>query len=210
MKNAVSLLLVFVLCLSLSACGGKSDAPAREKKPVEQDVLANETEPEIVEAEPQFVTVELTLDNWQTYYELAETANFEKNAFDDVERFVGAGVELRLKEEYRQKFVSMNNGAVEYQRQYAVVGCEVNLEAETYKLLDIHKIGEKAYVGTDTLSASCRIGGGEYIEKAPEHEAEIATYAATYGVSGPYAKSVHGYPVNIEITRIQGTLTFSN
>ena len=203
-------MIAFALCLSLCACGGKTEEPKNENEKPEQDVVITETEPVILETEPQFTTVELTLDNWQEYYELAETPNFRKNAFGEVEGFEGAGVELRLKEEYMQRFVSINNGAVEYQRQYAVVGCEFDLKAGICKLLDIHKVGEKVYAGMGTLHADYNIGSGYYIEEAPEHEAQIATYEAMYGVSGSYAKSVYGYPVNIEIIRIQGTLTFSN
>ena len=215
MKKTISILLALVLCLSLCACNSGKEAPVSEPEKHEATTVPMETELEIieteaiVETEPQFVTVELTLDNWQEYYELVETPNFQKNAFGEVEGF-GVSVELRMKEEYQQLLVSIENGAIEYQRQYAVVGCQVDMEAETYQLLDVYTIREDIFTGMDNLSRSHSVGGGTYLEEGPTNEAFIPVFAEQYGASGPYDQSLHGYPVNIEVTRIQGTLTFTN
>ena len=206
MKKAVSLLLVFALCLSFCACGGKSDAPVKEEETREENYEVTETEPVIIEAEPQTVTIELSMDNWQEYFELVDDPVFRKNAFGEAEGFA-VGVKLQLKEEYLQKSAYIMDGAIEYQMQYSVIGCDVDMKAETYKLQDIHTINENVYTRMNELSNSLRIGGGDYIEEKPS-DLSISTNEAIYGASGPYAKSVHGYPVNFNILRIQGTLVF--
>ena len=217
MKKAISLLLALVMCLSLCACGKEKEEPSASYiEEVENTVdmteteqKSVETEPVIVETEPKLEIVELTLDNWQEYFEFVDNPNFQKDAFGEVEGFT-VGISLQLKEEYQQRSASIENGAIEYQMQYAVIGCELNKEAETYKLSDIHLVSENVYTRKNTLSVSLGIGGGEYFEEAPSSQPAIDTIAATYGASGPYAKSVHGYPINVEIIRIQGTLTFNN
>jgi len=216
MKKAISLLLALVMCMSLCACNSDKGAPVSEPEKIEATMVPEETaleiietEPIIVETEPQLVTVELTLDNWQEYFEFVDDPNFQKDAFGEVEGFA-VGISLQLKEEYQQRSASIENGAIEYQMQYAVIGCDLNKEAETYELLDIHLIDENVFTRKNTLSVSLSIGGGKYYEEAPSSQPEIDTIAAAYGASGPFAKSVHGYPINVEIIRIQGTLTFSN
>ena len=205
----ITTLLALVMCISLCACNSEKGVTVSEPEKFEAATVPENTALEIIEDKPQLVTVELTLDNWPEYFEFVDAPNFERDAFGEVERFT-VGVALQLKEEYQQGTASIENGAIEYQMQYAVIGCELNKEPETYKLLDIHKIGENVFTRTNTLSVSLGIGGGEYFEEAPSSQPEIDTIAAIYGASGPYAKSVHGYPVNIEIIRIQGALTFSN
>lgn len=160
------------------------------------------------QVQSQSGTVELTMDNWQNYFELVETSCFQKNAFGEVEGLT-VGVTLRLKEEYRQRLVSLDNGAVECQYQAAVVGCQADMAAETYTLLDIHHIDERIYSWTRTLSPDCVIFSGTYIEEGSTNKVQIDMKREIYGASGPYNQSVFGYPVNIQITRIQGTLNLS-
>ena len=58
MKKIASLTLVFALCLCLCACGSKNETPKNETP--NRNIVENETE-------PQYTTVELSLDNWQEY-----------------------------------------------------------------------------------------------------------------------------------------------
>lgn len=67
MKKMISFLLSAGLCLSLAACG-------REEQPPVQSLPETETvfsETSVQEPpEPQAETVEITMDNWETYFEL--------------------------------------------------------------------------------------------------------------------------------------------
>lgn len=64
--------LALVLCLSLCACGGGNETPettdaATEPTPTTPPTTET-TAP--AETEPQYETVEITIDNWQEYFEL--------------------------------------------------------------------------------------------------------------------------------------------
>ena len=84
MKKWISLLLVTVLCLSLAACGdskpqdnsGTAQGQTADNctqntgEPSGADVPQNTGEPS--DAEPTEQTVEITLDNWQDYFEIKQ------------------------------------------------------------------------------------------------------------------------------------------
>ena len=211
MKKAVSLLLVFALCLSFCACGGKSDAPVKEEETREENYEVTETEPVIIEAEPQTVTIELSMDNWQEYFEFVDYVEWNKNAFGEIESFSSAGLAFQMKEEYQSRLVSMSNGAVEWQYYTAIVGCNFNTATKECTLIDTYAVGDHLFSNTRSLSASGeRIGWAKYFEAVTGGTGELATMKEIYGVAGNYEKALFGYPVNIEIVRIQGTLTFTN
>ena len=75
MKKLLALLLAAVMCLSLVACGGK---------------------------EQKTETIEITLENWQDYFEVKLAATVEKNDFDEIE-ICFADHYVYLKSEYRDK-----------------------------------------------------------------------------------------------------------
>ena len=77
MKKTISLLLTLVLCLSLCACDGG----------------AQKTE-----------TIEITLENWQDYFELKLAATVYKNDFDEIDTCF-ANHYVYLKREYRDRLV---------------------------------------------------------------------------------------------------------
>ena len=156
----------------------------------------------IEETQPQYETVEITLDNWQKYFEVIDEPRWKKNAFGEIESFDGVFVSFALKEEYHQKIQSMEGLAIEVQSNYSVVGCEFNIETETYTLTDTHAIDENIVAETYSVNGYSRsIGGGYYVES-------IQGYVSP-GISGSFTNCVCAYPSNIEITRIQGRLTFS-
>lgn len=103
MRKLLSLLLTVVLCLSLTACGNDTDDAQRIKKYKErieelEDLLA-ERDAEIDRllakyeggsantttkpVDPDFEMVEITLDNWQDYFEMREYHKFEQNGFGE-------------------------------------------------------------------------------------------------------------------------------
>lgn len=54
------------------------------------------------EPEPEYTYVDITLDNWQEYFEMEQGTEWETNAFDEIE-FKGNYLYLTVKEEYRDK-----------------------------------------------------------------------------------------------------------
>ena len=159
MKKLLSLLLAAALVLSLGACGKEANpyekyeelfeymeredydsamayirelAGESETEPQTASATEAETEPETTETEPQPVTVEITMDNWQEYFELREYVEIKKNGFGEFEKVSvyyalvnkdGMSPECNLSDvtmefSYTKKYVSMSvdleNGTITY------------------------------------------------------------------------------------------------
>ena len=159
MKKLLSLLLAAALVLSLGACGKEANpyekyeelfeymeredydsamayirerAGVPETEPQTASATEAETEPETTETEPQPVTVEITMDNWQEYFELREYVEIKKNGFGEFEKVSvyyalvnkdGMSPECNLSDvtmefSYTKKYVSMSvdleNGTITY------------------------------------------------------------------------------------------------
>ena len=108
-----------------------------ETEPQTASATEAETEPETTETqpsetEPQPVTVEITMDNWQEYFELREYVEIKKNGFGEFEKVSvyyalvnkdGMSPECNLSDvtmefSYTKKYVSMSvdleNGTITY------------------------------------------------------------------------------------------------
>ena len=133
MKKAMSLLLTLVMCLSLCACGGGNDTPETTEIPTTTIPATTEleiSEPETtapIEAEPQYETVEITMENWEDYFEFTHFYIPYKNSFGEVENF---SVETRfcLKDGYNASNVDI---AIEYSYVEQGFTYEVNFENGT-------------------------------------------------------------------------------
>ena len=79
MKKIISMLLVVVMCLVLVACDGKSTDKTQ--------------------------TIEITLENWQEFFEIKFIADFIKNPFGDITS-VESGMRICLKSEYFDRLES--------------------------------------------------------------------------------------------------------
>ncbi len=90
MKKALSLLLALVMCLALCACGSKEASPNVQNEQVEttpstQEVPTETTVPESTSTpEPTYETVEITMDNWQEYFEFRTKRDFMYSAFNEL------------------------------------------------------------------------------------------------------------------------------
>ncbi len=94
MKKLIALLLAAVMCLSLCACGGNN----RED---ESTIHTTETKVQ----EKKLVTVEITLDNWQEYFEIRPCEDFSYNDFGDLTRH-SEDYALYLKDEHLAKLAN--------------------------------------------------------------------------------------------------------
>lgn len=103
MKKILALLLAAVMCLSLVACGG----------------IGGKTE-----------VVELTLDNWQDYFELTVVEYYDLNAFGEVEK-LELQQHLCVKEEYADH-VDCENVAFEIQPTLQTVQITLNTADQSY------------------------------------------------------------------------------
>ena len=75
MKKAISLLLAFVLCLSLCACGGGNDAPATEA-PTEKTMDKNDTSNYVGEWANEYFSLTITKGGVGRY------SNYDKEQYD--------------------------------------------------------------------------------------------------------------------------------
>ena len=78
MKKLLALLLAAIMCFSLVACGGgtpNTDDSSTQQNEAQQEAANNEDTDSSTETEnnePQSETVELTLENWNEYFEIVD------------------------------------------------------------------------------------------------------------------------------------------
>lgn len=94
MKKIISMLLVVVMCFALCSCGSKETSSDVKEK------ISNEGE-----EEKKTTSVEITLDNWQEYFEIRFCETFWYNNFGEVTQTI-VGQAFYLKEEFLSKLVS--------------------------------------------------------------------------------------------------------
>ena len=84
MKKWIALLLAAVLCLSLTACGnGKTeDNSGTSQGQTTDNSLQDTDEPSNAELTEQ--TVEITLDNWQEYFEFRPVVYESKDSYNEI------------------------------------------------------------------------------------------------------------------------------
>ena len=233
MKKAISLLLVLVMCLTLCACENNKVEDPTETKPVEttpKDTEPKNTQTEPIktepttppteestapsETEPKLITVEITMDNWQEYFEITDFVSVWKNDFDEVES-TKYGYCLSLKSEYADKVVDADVAFEYYFSEPCYVDIEYNIDTkhiivgEVYtedlikdkNMSDIGMYATEEHYGTNSFNSSNIENGRRY--KVMEYEyrgkaLEVANNIATW---------CSAFYQNADITRIQGTLT---
>lgn len=207
MKKLFSMILAVVMCFSLVACA-------------QEDTQQNEVE-------PQEETIEITIDNWQNYLEIKEYFDFYyvKNEFGEpVKANPNIRVLLTLKEEYRDYLYS--DFAVEFNADYCAKDIVYNYDDFTFEIKDCEsqtniQIDESQFVRGETGTLMKEIiFYDRIVDNKVESEYLELDACVLYGIKGwgtSYSFRDNGdgtgviewYPVNIEITRIKGTL-YSN
>lgn len=259
MKKWIALLLAAVLCLSLAACGNGSELEKYEKyetlinymeaedyesalaEMIRISGYADETEdnepedgePEDTqptEAEPVEQTIEITLDNWQEYFEINQylSVSYVANAFGEP---TGSSLELftilEPKEAYSYHTVDV---AMEYNVDYRTSDILYNLDDFSFELTDCIShpdatVSESAFKQqvTSSMSIFFPMSRDQIVNGKVEKNTVIYTAGESYPPS--FAALIDeqtieqnedgtGYlrlcPTNIQITRIEGTLEYNN
>jgi hypothetical protein len=220
MKQAMSLILTLILCLSLCACGnqekykkydtliGYIEAGDEENATKEFLALLEQNKPETTE--PATTTVEITMDNWQDYFELRLVADISRDHFDEVEDTF-AKWRLYLKEEYWGK-VPEADVAFGY---YATEACECNFsydldtEILSYSVVQLYSDWqEEGTCGFERSKDYYYAVGEAYIRNYTDLVDRFFTIGDSIQVNDNIVTwcGEDGY-LNIEITRVRGTLT---
>ncbi len=130
------------------------------------------------------ISVEITMDNWQEYFEIVEREKVEKNEFDEVDDM------------YKNTYLVLKDG-------YEMVGYDTSIAVEYNYVL------EWRYVEIDKENAVLTIG-----ELVPDREIEeknaemkkITSRETSLTNGRTWSEGMQAVPTNFEIVRIQGTL----
>ena len=134
--NIFTLLLIMLLILSGCAVreGTPTEAPAAAVVTEAPTVAPTEVPTEAPTEPPQPVAIEITLENWEEYFELRETEQvYISESCSVINRVFGYGV--FLKEEYADRFV--NESDVSFDLEYNVAWARVmgDLTADNYLIM---------------------------------------------------------------------------
>lgn len=209
MKKLLALLLAAAMCMSLVACGGKTPNTgdnsgtqpeigdnAAENNEAEAPVLQENNEQQTSENNtPNIVEIELTAENFDTYFELVEVPIFHENEFGEADEMDLYQYYL-VREEYSVS--DMSDFAIEYSSVWGKKNCEVDFTNLTYTLGDFNYTTAPANEMTNRfydieVNGQVRFGfgiggSGNSVKKS-------------YGSIGEV-----GYSVDFEILRVKGTL----
>lgn len=217
MKKWIALLLAAVLCLSLTACGnGKTeDNSGTSQGQTTDNSLQDADEPSNAELTEQIV--EITLDNWQEYFEFRPVVYESKDSYNEI---TGMQVIYKFlpKEAIAENIVDVgeDDERIVFDAQYIdPYACVYSYDLNTQKLT----IGEytedsSPYSADDLLPSydcsgtydSCRDGG--YF---PEDGYRVIMEPLNVRDTGTIKDNIieaYGYAFSfVEITRIKGTIT---
>ena len=218
MKKALSVLLALILCLPLCACGNQDKykkydtlidyIEAGDSGNAINEVLAliGQNGAEGTETpEVATTTVEITLDNWQEYFEIVLGASVSRNAFDEIENMCSVW-RISLKEKYRE---ALTNADVAFGcRRIEYSKCEFTYDLQTEQTTmsvtspsdfmgDLDETYSFEYDNSFlTLGDNFSVGLTVYLSsmKKPSVDGNKVTWKGN-----EYAR--------VEMTRVQGTLT---
>ncbi len=149
MKKTIALLLALALCLSLCACGGGNETPATTEattEPIDTTPPTTETTAP-VETEPQYETVEITMDNWMEYFEFVFIEDWQINGFGESEGYSYV-YQLKLRDDYASK-INLQNIAITVEVAFKDVLSDATFDFEKmeYTVGDaMSQVGEKSTV----------------------------------------------------------------
>lgn len=144
---------------------------------------------------PNIVEIELTAENFDTYFEIAEVPIFSKNEFGETDEMELYQYYL-VREEYNVS--DMTDFAIEYSCVWGRKDCEVDFTNLTYTLSDFKDTTPPANVMTDRFYDIEVNGQGRF---GFSIDGSGKSVKKSYGSIGEV-----GYSVDFEILRVKGTL----
>lgn len=147
MKKAILILLVLGLCLCLCACGNEDKKPEtqstmnqtstdekQDNNNTENTTTGNETD----QTEPQQTTVEITINNWEQYFEIVPYIKSRTNSFDEIST-ITISSSVKLKEEYKLADGAGSNVNFEIEQQWETRECKVDFTTGSVELGEVIK-----------------------------------------------------------------------
>lgn len=169
------------------------ESPTTEPSTEPPTTTPTETEPPATE--PEYTAIELTLENWDTYYEIMDTGiEYRTDAFGEISN-IWICQNWELKKEYRERLSHVEDFAVEFTPKMAIndVRATVDLENKTYELItDMSNFNPGSYYAPT------------YIE---------SNYLCPFSHKSHYSlteNSFHHYIFEVDVSRIKGTLYLLN
>lgn len=237
MKKTIALLLALLMCLSLCACGGKAEAPETAASTTQATTELSTTDatttlPE--ETAPQEQVIEISLNNWQDYHEAKEyvSCSISVDAFEEPSNIHNGFYSLLVpKAEIADKIISADV-KLKYDADYDISQISWNAKDFTFELLSSreanetdfslygHFVREKIAQTMDINIERDYLQDGKKIEATLEVPNALVIENGNFGSNDEIPISsdnewsetgtgeVHN-PVNINITRIEGTLTIA-
>ena len=217
MRKLIALLLAAVMCLGLAACGdskteensGTVQGQTTADSPQDTDASSS--------AELTEQTVEITLDNWQDYFEFRPVVEVKKDSYNEI---TGMQVIFKFlpKEAIAENIadVGEDDERIVFDAQYIdPYACVYSYDLNTQKLtIGEYTEGSSSYSADDLLPSedwsgtydSIYDGGyfptdGYRLNMYPLNKYDDCTVTDTIIESYGYAYS------SVEITRIKGTIT---
>lgn len=204
MKRKVLIAVVGAMSILLAACG--SDKLKETSSNNNSGIIENQKE----ETTKQKETVEITLENYQDYFEIADYSTLSHNAFGEVGNRCSGGKYLKLKDEYKDLIDPYQSTiAIEVSTTYAMREISVDLNNESFKL--------GSFTGESTGNGKIEntytdINEGGYLSPLDDND-DIVFFGVYIGkLFATGTADVHDTPVealkDFEITRVQGTLVY--
>ena len=205
MKKKVVLILATLMCISLCACGGSEEISKDSTGiKIENNIDVNKDTKTEESSNTSLLKkeIEITLDNWQEYFEEKDVLGVEYNAFDEIED-IYFYKNLTLKEGISIDTYESNiavEANVHYEQYY------VNIDTNTWEFSFEEKRGEFEY------SSSKIEEFRSYIYKQGDSEkkyysAQFCRFGDNMVMTDKETQTTYVERVFIdEITRIKGTL----
>ena len=189
MKNIICLLITVVLIFSFCSCTPKGDNGSTLQ-------------------DDEFEKVEITLDNYQEYFELKEHFYAYKDEFGDYVDSMVYGVYLSLKEEYEaQTEYDKSDLKVKFQMTTSLYGLDFNEESGEGKRLGLIDAYDNVYTVTENFYDLSNQEGYEKLTYAAKiHYNSVAVWPYDEGGFDDKYKYSVDCPENIKITGIMGNL----
>lgn len=219
MKKWIALLLAAILCLSLAACGnGKTEDSSGTSQGQTTDHSPQDTD-EPGNAELTEQTIEITLDNWQEYFEFRTVVKVRKDAYNEI---TGMAVYYKFfpKEAIAENIVAVEENGddrivfdVQYIDPYA---CIYRYDLNTQELtIEEFTEGSSPYRADDLLPSEDKSGTYDSWYNAgyfPKDGYDVIVMPLNEKDTDCTVKDnimeSYGYAISsAEITRIKGTIT---